>query len=151
MSKLPIALCSALCLVAFLMSISYEAQARDEKKMFPLEAALSSADGQNIANGDIQFFFGDDNHPSVARVIGNWQSNRKSNGVGRSDATACNRAFSSALLSLKDRALREGGDAVVNIVSFYKRDRVSSETEYECGAGNIMVGVTLKGDVVELE
>ena len=119
--------------------------------MFPLETALSSVDGQNIANGDIQFFFGDDNHPPVARVIGNWQSNRKSNGVGRSDAVACNRAFSSALLSLKERARREGGDAAVNIVSFYKRNRVSSESDYECGAGNIMVGVTLKGDVVVLE
>ena len=76
-------------------------------------------------------------------------SNKKANGVGKSDQAACNRAFLSALLSFQDRAKREGGDKVVNITSYYYKHDFSSETEFECGTGNIMSGVTLRGYIAK--
>ncbi len=127
------------------------ALARDDKAMHSVSSALESNVAQDVITGEIQLFFGDGNHPPIARKHGNYQSNKKSNGVGRSDEAVCERAFLSALKSLQDRAVREGGNAVVNIVSFYKRNRVSSQTEFECGSGAIMSGVTLKGDVVTLK
>jgi len=42
------------------------------------------------------------------------------------------------------------GNAVVNIRSFYNKNHFSSETEFECGAGNMVAGVTMMGDVVTL-
>ena len=43
-----------------------------------------------------------------------------------------------------------GANAVVNIVSVYQNLEFSSETQYECGAGNVAGGVALRGEVVTL-
>ena len=134
-----------------LLALSPAAEARDDRIRFSVDAAMSTSDAQTKLGDEVQFFFGEGNHPAVARTIGNWQSNKKSNGVGYSDEQSCNRAFLSAMISLRDRAVKEGGNAVVNIVSFYKRNHYSSESEFECGAGRIMAGVTFRGDVVVLE
>jgi len=40
---------------------------------------------------------------------------------------------------------------VVNIVSLYKGQEFVSETQYECGAGNVVGGVALRGEVVLLK
>ena len=141
---------SALVLTTLLM-FSASADARDSKRMWSVEDAMNSPDGQSLLGTDIQFFFGEGNHPAIERNIGNWMSNKKTNAFNKSDQAACTRAFLSAMIALRDRARREGGNAVVNIVSFYKRNHVSSETEFECGAGNVVAGVTLRGDVVTLK
>jgi uncharacterized protein YbjQ (UPF0145 family) len=54
------------------------------------------------------------------------------------------------MISLQDRAIAEGGNAVVNIRSFYKKRDFTSATEFECGAGAMVAGVALVGDVVKL-
>lgn len=59
--------------------------------------------------------------------------------------------FLSAMIALQDRARREGGNAVVNIRSYYKKNEVNSSSEFECGAGAVMAGVTLEGEVVTLK
>lgn len=41
-------------------------------------------------------------------------------------------------------------NAVMNISSYYKKREFVSDTEFECGAGFVMAGVTLKGDLVKL-
>jgi hypothetical protein len=44
-----------------------------------------------------------------------------------------------------------GANAVVNIVSFYQKNVMSSPTEFECHAGAVIAGVALKGDFVKVE
>jgi hypothetical protein len=39
----------------------------------------------------------------------------------------------------------------VNITGYYKKQPFSSQTEFQCGAGATMAGVTLKGTVVKLK
>jgi hypothetical protein len=56
----------------------------------------------------------------------------------------------SALIDLQDAARKQGGNAVVNIVSFYKKNEFSSPTDYDCHAGAFVAGVALKGDIVKL-
>jgi len=87
----------------------------------------------------------------TVRPIGEFQSNKKTNAVGKSDKQACEWAFLSALLSFHQRALSEGGNAVVNIKGYYKKQPFSSQTEFQCGAGATMAGVTIKGTVVKLK
>jgi hypothetical protein len=58
--------------------------------------------------------------------------------------------FLTVVLALRDRAVSEGGDAVVNIKSYYKKNEVVSDSEYECHAGAFVAGVALKGTVVKL-
>jgi len=137
--------------VAILLLCTHVTHARDVKSMYSIEDALQSPIAQEILSDDIQFYFGEGNHPDIKRDFGNFQSNKKSNGVGRSNERVCERAFLSAMKSLRDRARTEGGDAVVNIISYYRRNKKSSATEFECGSGSIMSGVTLRGDVVKLK
>lgn len=73
------------------------------------------------------------------------------NAFNKTDEKACNWAFLSAMIALKDRAVREGGNAVINIKSNYKNNLTSSEKTFQCGAGALMAGVALTGEVVTLK
>ena len=125
--------------------------ARDDRIRFPISEAMNAPDAKAKLSQNIKFFFGDAAHPAVEQSYGVFTSNKKSNAFGKEEKVACNWAFLSAMLSFQDRAVREGGDAVINIKSNYKNNTLASETEYECGAGGIMVGVTFQGEVVKLK
>ena len=130
---------------------STAAIARDSQNMHPLADALNSTAAKDKLDPNIQLYFGDQAHPPVEKKIGHWGTNKKTNAFGKSDRTACEWAFLSAVIALQDRAKSEGGDAIINIKSNYKNNETSSETEYMCGAGAVMAGVALKGDVVKLK
>lgn len=49
----------------------------------------------------------------------------------------------------QERAQKEGGTKVGNLVSYYKKKEYSSTTKYECHAGRSIAGVALKGDIVK--
>jgi len=125
------------------------ADARDTRLKLPIKDAMAANDAQAKLGTEVQFFFGADG-PKPAQVIGTWASNKKTNFANRTDKEGCEWAFLSAMLSLRDRALMEGGNAVINIESNYKNLKFVSATEYECGAGAIMGGVALRGTVVKL-
>lgn len=125
--------------------------ARNTKAMWPIADAMGTTDAKARLNSGIQFFFGNATHPAVAQSYGVYMSNKKTNGTNKSDKEACEWAFLSAMLSFQQRAVELGGNAVINIRSYYDKHEVSSETEYECGSGALMSGVTFRGDVVKLE
>ncbi|MCK5860567.1 hypothetical protein [Abyssibacter sp.] len=127
------------------------AQARDEHSTFPLEDFFAREDVQNRLGNEVKFYFGEQSHPAVASRLGEYQSNKKTNAFNKTDQEACEWALFSAMLSLRDRALQLGGDAVVNITSNYRNTPFTSKTEYMCGAGNVLAGVTMKGEVVKFE
>ena len=83
-------------------------------------------------------------------TMGTYSTNKKTNFFNKSDKEGCEWAFLSAAIQLQERARKEGGNAVVNIISNYKDVPFSSETQYECGAGNVVGGVALRGEVVQL-
>lgn len=145
MKSLVLVILTLFCLLAVM-----DASARDTRAMFSLQDALGNEGAKEKLDGSVRFFFGKQKHPAVAKKFGEFMSNKKTNAFNKTDKRACEWAFLSAMLSLQQRALSEGGNAVVNIRSFYKRHEVSSATEFECGAGAIMAGVTFKGDVVKL-
>ena len=129
---------------------SGSALARDTKYMLPIDAALNTPAAKDKLGTAVAFYFGDQAHPKVAQTLGVYTTNHKTNAFNKSDQEACEWAFLSALLSLRDRAVREGGDAVINIKSYYKKSVVVSNIEYECHAGALIGGVALQGTVVKL-
>jgi len=137
-------------LSSILAMITLNVYARDTRKMYPLADALNAESAKAKLDPEIRLYFGDQKHPKVIKRFGEFMSNKKTNAFNKSDKRACEWAFLSAMLSLQNRAHLEGGNAVINIRSYYKRNEVSSRTEYECGAGAIIAGVTFKGDVVKL-
>jgi len=125
---------------------------RDEHLRFPIQAALDKSQSYRTKiEYDIRLFFGNQKLPRVAKRMGTVSANTKSNAVGKPDQEACDIAFLSAIADLQQRARREGGNAVVDIKSTYRGENLDSQSEYVCGAGTIMVGVTLEGTVVRLE
>jgi uncharacterized protein YbjQ (UPF0145 family) len=133
------------------LAIALPAAARDDRLKFPLDAAL--AKGQNYKekiDPQVRLYFGRQPKLKVAKTIGEYTSNKKTNAFNKSDQEACDIAFISAAVSLQQRAKQEGGNAVVNIHSVYKNDKFESPTEYLCGAGALMAGVALRGTVVTL-
>ena len=126
------------------------AEARDTKHLLSVEAAMSTADAREKLDPSIRFVFADAPHARVVKRHGNFVTNKKTNAFGKSDQRACEWVMLSALLSLQDRVRAEGGNAVINIESFYKQQPMASRNEYECHAGAIMAGVALRGDVVTL-
>ena len=124
--------------------------ARDDVKTFSIADVMNNPKYAERLTG-VKFFFGNQAHPAVARNIGEYRSNKKTNAVGKSDREACEWAFLSALLSFHDRALSEGGDAVINLTGYYKKQEFNSTTEFQCGAGATIAGVTYNGTVVKLK
>jgi uncharacterized protein YbjQ (UPF0145 family) len=130
---------------------SLPAQARDTKLMLPLAAAMSANDAQSRLGDTVKFYFGNQKTPAIAQRLGVDKTSQKTNSFGKSAETACNWAFLSGMLRLQQRARELGADAVINIVSNYKNEEVSSETEFECHDGAMMSGVALKGEFVKLK
>jgi uncharacterized protein YbjQ (UPF0145 family) len=126
------------------------AQARDTEYQLNIADVMNSPDYSTKVGNDVAFYFAGQPTPPVVQSLGEFSTNRKTNSVGKADETACRWAMLSALLELHKRALRQGGNAVVNVISDYKRIAGGTETTYECHAGNIIVGVALKGMVVKL-
>jgi uncharacterized protein YbjQ (UPF0145 family) len=126
--------------------VSSVSLARDTRLKLPIKDAMETADAKAALGTDVKFVFGG---TAPAKNLGTFTSNKKTNFANKSDKEGCERAFLSAMISLKERALAEGGNAVVNIQSYYKKNEFSSATEYECGAGAIMGGVTMRGTVIK--
>src|SRR5690349_9435159 len=141
-------LCGLVALCACLYASS--AFAADEVKMFPVSDALGTPAAMEKLDKGVKLFFGNQPHPKVQKDLGEWKTNKKTNGFNKSAKEACEWTFLSAILEMQERAAKEGGDAVIGIKSNWKNQETVSDTEYKCADGTLMTGVALKGTVVKL-
>jgi hypothetical protein len=140
-----------IALILIATALPEHADARNTS--YQLKIADVKADpryAQNVPD-DVAFYFADQPHPTVEKDLGEFVTNRKSNSTFKSDEEACLWTMISALKQLRERAVQEGGNAVINIVSYYRKQAFSSQTLYECHAGAIVSAVALKGTVVRLK
>ena len=137
-------------LAASAVAATLPAVAADRQMMMPIEGAMNVNDAKGRLGDTVKFYFGDQKTPKVASKITSDSTSQKTNSVGKSPEEACNWAFLSAMLALKKKAESVGANAVVNIVSNYKHQERSSQTEFECHDGNIVSGVALKAEFVKL-
>ncbi len=125
--------------------------ARDDIGGYSIEEALNLEQSKSKLGEEVRFYFGDQAHGEIGKNFGEFRTNKKTNAFNKSDLQACQWAFLTAMISLRDRAVREGGNAVINIKSNYKNNLSSSEENFQCGAGAFVAGVALVGTVVVLE
>jgi len=126
------------------------AHSADVKEKYPIKESLEYKNAKDRFSGNVSFYWGNQPHPSVVTKYGNFKTSKRTNAFGKARADACAWAMASALDALQDRAIKEGGNAVINIESNIKNNPESSQTEFSCLAGTMMVNVALKGDVVKL-
>lgn len=141
---------TALAALAVSMALASPSQARSEFVDIPVEAATRSALGKERLL-DVPYYMAGESHPAVVRDMGEFESNQRSNGFGKSDESACSTAFLSALIVLQKRVQKEGGDAVIDIKSVTRDNPLTSAHEFRCVAGNVVVNVALTGRVVNFE
>jgi uncharacterized protein YbjQ (UPF0145 family) len=140
----------AVFMTAIVVLGAVNVEARDDHGMYSISEALNIEDAKQKLDKDIRFYFGDQSHPRIIKNFGEFMSNKKTNAFNKTDERACQWNFLSAMISFQERAQRMGGNAVVNIRSYYKKNKISSQTEFECGSGTFVSGVTFLGDVVKL-
>ncbi|WP_262927447.1 excinuclease ATPase subunit [Phytohalomonas tamaricis] len=141
---------TAVC-AAFICAVPGQAQARDTFYMMPYKDVLALPDAQQKLDPAIRMYFGDQVHPEIQTRRGGYFTERKTNSVTKSDEGACRWVALSALIDLQERARQVGANAIVNIVSYYDKRENSDNNRYECHAGNVVAGVTLKGDMVTIK
>ncbi len=121
------------------------ALARDTVYKIKLADVLAMPEAKGKLDKSVAFYLAGAKTPAVVETLGEGVSNKKTNSLGKSDEFGCKWAALSVLISLQDTAKKKGANAVVGIVSYYKKSEFKSTTEFECHAGSFVVGVTLKG------
>ncbi|HEY5674210.1 MAG TPA: hypothetical protein VIR78_10925 [Malonomonas sp.] len=127
-----------------------QAFAADAWHQFSAKQAQSSQLGKDKLNPDIKLFMKGEGHAKIIKSYGEFKTNQRSNGFGKSAEVACEKAFISALIALQGRAVKEGGNAVVDIYTITKDKVFESAEEYSCIKGGFVTNVALKGTVVTL-
>lgn len=133
----------AIALLAALLAAP--ALARDTRYELPLADVLDMPEAKQKLDGSVKFYLAGQKTPKVHDRMSEDVSNRKTNGVGKEDVVACRWAALSALIAFQEKAKQLGANAVVDMKSYYKKETFSSPTQYECHAGAVVVGVTLRG------
>jgi uncharacterized protein YbjQ (UPF0145 family) len=144
--KMPRVFLTALGFWAFFAGTT---DARNVQLMVPIATALEAKDIPDRPTGSVKFFFGNQASPQILTKLESYVATPKTSAMGKSDQRACHEALLWTLVAMEKRAQQKGANAVVNIVSFYKKNEISSATEFECHVGNVIVSVVLKGDLVK--
>ena len=139
----------AACAVGLLLSTGV--LARDSVRHYPLKDVINMPEAQGKLDGSVKFYLAGQKTPKILKRMSSNVSNKKTNSVGKDEEFGCRWAAMSALLSFQESAKRLGANAVVDIVSYYKKVESKSATDYECHSGNIVVGVTLKGTYAKIQ
>jgi len=121
------------------------AHARNDVLALPLDEVVRMGMEEGKLDGSVKFYLSGAKTPKVSASLGEDISNKKTNGVGKDDVTGCKWAALSALIAFQASAKEKGANAVVDLHSFYKRASIKNPITYQCHAGNIVIGVTLKG------
>lgn len=141
----------SIVLSVILLIASSGANARDSIDNYSIAGALGLEQSKSALGENVKFYFGDQAHGKVSKNYGEFKTNKKTNAFNKTDQEACEWVFLSAMIALKDRAVQEGGNAVINIKSNYKDNLTSSNSTFQCGAGTFVAGVALVGTVVKIE
>ncbi|MEH6459650.1 excinuclease ATPase subunit [Chitinimonas sp. JJ19] len=130
--------------------VSPLAMARDSVLDIPLADVLAMPEAEGKLDGSVKFFLNGQKTPKIQKKMGSDTSNQKTNGVGKSDEFGCKWAALSALIAFQESAKQRGANAVVDIVSYYKKNETKSSSTFQCHAGNFVIGVALKGNYAKI-
>lgn len=127
------------------------AQARDTIVNITLESVLEMPEAKANLDGSVRFFLAGAPTPAIERTLGSDVSNKKTSGVGKTDEFGCRWAALAALEAFQKQAKAQGANAVVDLVSYYKKNEVRDPHTLQCHAGGVVIGVALKGNYAKVK
>jgi len=136
------------------LGFALSGKAADRTVYVPLEAAVKAAQAAGKIDGSITFYLADagPGEEQIDQVLRTGiVTNRKTNAVFKGDKGTSLHVSQSAVIALHNAAKKAGADAVINIISYYRKQEYRSTTDIECHAGATVTGVALKGDLVKLK
>lgn len=133
-----------------LLTLATGTHARNDLQEYDFQDVVEHGYEEGILDRDIRFYLIGQNHGQVIKNHGQYKSNKKTNGVNKSDFESCQWVLLSVLKTFQKRAQSLGANAVINIKSNYKGKEFVSSENFQCGVGMLMSGVALKGDVAEI-
>ena len=68
--------------------LAVPASARDDRNLYPLDDALKSPNAQAKLDSGVALYFAGQKHPGVAKTMGEFRTNKKTNAVNKSDKEA---------------------------------------------------------------
>jgi len=137
-------------LFVLLAASSFSVMAADKVLHLDVKDVLDSSFSEGKLDGSVKFYFAGQSTPKVLKTMEEDVTNKKTNAFGKSKEEACKWVMLSALLTLQESAKARGANAVIGIVSYYKKVEYKNASQFECHAGNIMSGVALKGRYAKL-
>ncbi|MDR7070498.1 uncharacterized protein YbjQ (UPF0145 family) [Pseudoxanthomonas japonensis] len=138
--------------VTCLMLAATPTFAANTRLELPLQELIDSPEAKAAGiDGSVRFYLAGQKTPAVVSRFGEDVTNKKTNGVGKSDAESCRWVALSALKALQQGAKDRGANAVVDIVSYFKKKEFRSATNYECHAGGLMSGVAFKATYAKIK
>ena len=141
-------------LVAFLslfLLLLPSAHAKDDLQLLNIKDAMATHEAKSQLDPDVKLYFADQQHPKAIKNLGSWVTNKKFPLLNKSPKSVCEYTFIDGLEELQRRALKEGGNAVINIESYYDKMIRPSTEKYVCSVGYVVVGVALRGTVIKVD
>ena len=120
------------------------AVAKNNAVTITLQSVLDMPEAQGKLEG-VKFYLAGAPTPKVSKKLGSDNSNARTNAFNKTPEEACRWNALSALIKFKEHALRDGANAVVDIVSIREHEEFKSATDLECSDGTFAAGITLKG------
>jgi hypothetical protein len=121
-------------------------EARDTTHYLDFQNVVQAAIADGQLDGTVKFYLkGQKVSGKVAKTFEEAVSNKKTNAFGKSDEVACDWVLRSVLISFQENAKKNGANAVVDLVSYYKRNEYADPAKFECHAGATVAGVAMKG------
>lgn len=128
--------------------IGFNVKAADDLMTFDFSSVVERGYAEGILDENIHFILKGNTNPAIDKNFGEFATNKKTNGFGKSDKESCDWALLSALKQLQAKAQSMEADYVINIISNFKSKEYQDSEQYQCGAGFLMSGVALKADIV---
>lgn len=136
-------------IIATLLVLPATGHAKDDLRLFNIQEALESPQAKSQLDPDVKVYFGEQAHPSAEKSLGTWVTNKKYPILDKKAKNVCESIFIDAVEELQRRALKEGGNAVVSVESYYDKMIRPSVNQYVCSIGYVVVGVALRGKVIK--
>ncbi|MGJ8664321.1 MAG: hypothetical protein ACSHWU_11760 [Marinicella sp.] len=139
----------AVIIVLSILSIQ-SLHARTDLLTFDFIEVVNQGYKDGILDENIQFHLSGSSTTNIIKNHGEFRSNKKTNAVSKSDEKACKWVLLSVLKSFQSRAKSLGANAVINLKSNFKNRVFIDSNKFQCGAGIVLAGVAMIGEVVEL-
>ena len=141
-----------LLLTSGLLAISSPAAPADKVLIMDPQNALRSDEFKAALGNDVAFYFIGAAKPAVKTQMEEILINKRTTlSLGPQEAN-CRRVLLAAFRDLKARVKKRGGDAVVNLVSFYREHYTADSTTVECHSSSDVRGhIILRGNIAQLD